>query len=75
MDRSKLQKSGKNGFLLIMLVLVWWGVALNRDGEWSRAVADVKDILQCKAEHECGLPVALYRYTHGKTCGYGNSWV
>ena len=50
MDWSKLQKPGKNGFLLIMLALVWWGVASNRDGEWSRAVADVKDVLQCMRE-------------------------
>ena len=28
-----------------------------------------------KAEHECGLPAALYRYTRGKTRGYGNSRV
>ena len=28
--------------------------------------------LICKAEHECGSPAAHYRYTHGKTCGYGN---
>jgi hypothetical protein len=28
-----------------------------------------------KAEHESGLPAAHYRYTRGKTCGYGNSRV
>ena len=26
-----------------------------------------------KAEHECGSPAAHYRYTRGKTRGYGNS--
>jgi hypothetical protein len=50
MDWSKLQKPGKNGFLLIMLALVWWGVASHRDGEWSEAVADVKNVLQCMHE-------------------------
>ena len=28
-----------------------------------------------KAEHKSGLPMAHYRYTHGKTHGYGNSQV
>ena len=50
MDWSKLQKPGRNGFQLIMLALVWWGVASNRDGEWLSVVADVKDVLQCMSE-------------------------
>ena len=29
----------------------------------------------CRAGHESGLPMDHYRYTHGKTCGYENSWV
>ena len=28
-----------------------------------------------KAEHESGLPMAHYRYTHGKTCEYVNLWI
>jgi hypothetical protein len=37
-------------------------------------VSKWKPCVQClsKAEHECGLPMAHYRYTHGKTHGYGN---
>jgi len=31
MDWSQLQKPGKNGFLLMMLALVWWGQAVDRD--------------------------------------------
>lgn len=33
-----------------MLALVWWEVASHRDGEWSEAVADVKNVLQCMHE-------------------------
>ena len=47
MDWSRLQKPGKNGFLLIMLSLVWWGKASNRDEAWSAAVADVSTVLRC----------------------------
>jgi hypothetical protein len=50
MDWVKVQKPGKNGFLLIMLALVWWGAASSRDGEWLRAVADVKGVLCCMCE-------------------------
>ena len=47
MDWSKLQKAGKNGFLLIMLSLVWWGKASNTDERWQRAVAEVSAVLHC----------------------------
>jgi hypothetical protein len=47
MDWSRLQKPGKNGFLLIMLSLVWWGKASNRDEAWSTAIADVSTVLRC----------------------------
>jgi hypothetical protein len=47
MDWSKLQKPGKNGFLLVMLSLVWWGKASNRVEGWSKAVADVSAVLRC----------------------------
>jgi len=50
MDWAKVQKPGKNGFLLIMLALVWWGAASNREGEWLKAVADVTDVLRCICE-------------------------
>jgi hypothetical protein len=37
----------------------------------TRSISFIISILS-KAEHECGLPVAHYRYTRGKTRGYGN---
>jgi hypothetical protein len=47
MDWSDLRKPGRNGFLLIMIVLVWWGKASNREGSWLKAVADVFEVLTC----------------------------
>ena len=47
MDWSRLQKPGKNSFLLIMLSLVWWEKASNRDEAWSAAVADISAVLRC----------------------------
>ena len=47
MDWAKLRKAGKNGFLLVVLSLVWWGKALGTDGGWQKAVAEVSDVLGC----------------------------
>ena len=47
MDWSQLQKPGKNGILLIMMSLVWWGKASNRDEGWSKAISDVSAVLLC----------------------------
>jgi hypothetical protein len=47
MDWSDLQKPGRNGFLLIMISLVWWGSASNRDRSWLAAVADITEVLTC----------------------------
>lgn len=47
MDWSQLNKPGKNGFLLIMLALVWWGKVSGRDGDWMKAVGDVSIVLRC----------------------------
>lgn len=47
MDWSHLKKPGKNGFFLIMLALVWWGKASNRDEGWVKAVVDVTIVLHC----------------------------
>ena len=47
MDWSHLQKPGRNGFLLMMLALVWWGKAVNRDVGWLKAVVDVTAVLPC----------------------------
>jgi hypothetical protein len=47
MDWSNLRKPGKNGFLLIMLSLVWWGKVSDTDSEWLKAVTDVTAVLSC----------------------------
>ena len=47
MDWTLLKKPGKNGMLLIMLALVWWGKAVDRDNGWLKAVADVTVVLPC----------------------------
>jgi hypothetical protein len=47
LDWSNLQKPGKNGFLLIMISLAWWGSASAREGRWLEAVVDVTEVLLC----------------------------
>jgi hypothetical protein len=47
MDWSDLHKPGKNGFLLIMVSLVWWGNTSNMDESWLKAVLDVTSVLCC----------------------------
>jgi hypothetical protein len=47
MDWGKLRKSGRNGFLLIILSLVWWGKASGGDEGWQKAVAEVSSVLCC----------------------------
>jgi len=47
MDWEKLKKPGRNGFLLIILSLVWWGKASGRDEEWQTAVAEFSKVLHC----------------------------
>ena len=47
MDWGKLNKAGKNGFLLIMMSLVWWGKASRGDGGWLKAVTEVSTVLRC----------------------------
>jgi hypothetical protein len=42
-----LRKPGKNGFLLVMMSLVWWGKATHADEEWKKSVADVTRVLRC----------------------------
>ena len=37
----------ENGFLLVMMVLVWWGRASNAGGGWLEAVEDVSKVLHC----------------------------
>lgn len=42
-DWTTLRKAGKNGLLLVVLALVWWGGrgSSSRDAEWIAAVCDV----------------------------------
>lgn len=47
MDWSQLRKPGKNGFLLLMISLVWWGKASNARGGWLSAVVEVTNVLRC----------------------------
>ena len=47
MDWGKLSKPGKNGFLLVILSLAWWGKVSNRDEGWLKAVAEVLKVLHC----------------------------
>jgi hypothetical protein len=47
MDWSDLHKPGKNGFLLIMMSLIWWGAVSNQEGNWVAAIVDVTDVLTC----------------------------
>ena len=51
MDWSQLRKPGKNGFLLIMVTLLWWGMSLDeghhQDGQWMDIVTDVTAVLSC----------------------------
>lgn len=51
MDWEKLRKPGKNGLLLIMLALAWWG-ASSDDDRWKKAVADVSAVIRCMGSVE-----------------------
>jgi hypothetical protein len=46
MDWEKLWKPGRNGMLLVMLALTWWGSASN-DESWEQAVVEVCAVLCC----------------------------
>jgi hypothetical protein len=47
MDWTALRKPGKNGFLLIMVSLAWWGKASGTCGGWLKAVVEVTNVLRC----------------------------
>lgn len=47
MDWTNLRKPGKNGLLLIMLALSWWGSASGNDNCWKSAVAEVCAVICC----------------------------
>ena len=42
---ESLRKPGKNGFLLVMMTLAWWGNAC-ADSQWRRTVREVAEALQ-----------------------------
>jgi hypothetical protein len=56
MDWSDLRKPGKNGFLLIVISLAWWGKVSNQDGNWTKAVKDVTEVLSCIQRASSGAP-------------------
>ena len=47
MDWGKLDKPGRNGIVLVMLQLTWWGNFSGNDAVWLRAVKDVSAVLRC----------------------------
>jgi hypothetical protein len=47
MDWTALRKPGKNGLLLFMVSLAWWGKASDACGEWLKAVLEVTNVLRC----------------------------
>lgn len=47
MNWEKLEKPGRNGVLLVMLLLTWWGSFSGYDTGWLRAVNDVTSVLRC----------------------------
>lgn len=42
-----VQKPGKNGLLLVMMSLVWWGWAGRQSKTWKVAVRDVVAVIDC----------------------------
>jgi hypothetical protein len=71
MDWSSLQKHGRNGFLLIMLALVWLGKASNRDDGWLKAVREVTLALRCM-QGSGSSPDALTNSTRAAKRGRGD---
>ncbi|KAF7971124.1 hypothetical protein HWV62_21996 [Athelia sp. TMB] len=47
MEWKTIRKPGKNGLLLIIMSLRWWGVASTASGEWQKAVDDVSAAIFC----------------------------
>jgi hypothetical protein len=47
MDWEELQKPGRDGFLLVMMTLTWWGKLSSTDSEWMWAVRDASAVLHC----------------------------
>jgi hypothetical protein len=47
MDWTKLRVPGRNGFLLVMVSLTWWGMLCGHSDEWRLAMTDVTVALVC----------------------------
>lgn len=52
MDWRDLKKAGRNGLLLIMMVLTWWGKESRNSGDWKKAVNEVTEVMHCMIEVE-----------------------
>lgn len=49
MDWESIRKPGKNGLILVIMSLRWWGVASTASGQWQKAVDDVSSAIFCMA--------------------------
>lgn len=47
MGLSKMQQWGKDGMIVVMMSLVWWGNASSTDAEWLETVRDIINVLHC----------------------------
>jgi len=61
-DWGVLCSSGKNGFLMVMMVFSWWGQGGEKDATWEAAIVDLRRALE-------GL-VAVKRHTAQKRYVY-----
>ena len=51
MDWSRMQKWGKDGMVMVMIALVWWGKVSETDARWLKAVQDISKVLHCMQDH------------------------
>jgi hypothetical protein len=59
MDWTTLHEPGRNGFLLVMVSLAWWGKLAGHSDEWCLAVLDVTVALAClRAKYPVSAPIA-----------------
>lgn len=50
MKWDSIRKPGKNGLILVIVALRWWGVASSASEEWRKAVDDVSSAVFCMAD-------------------------
>jgi hypothetical protein len=53
-DWACLQRSGRNGLLMVMIALAWWGQA-KIGNDWLAAVRDVKRVMQALQKNPLSL--------------------